>query len=102
MRMMLAYITCRDETEARKISMYLIKKRLIACANIFPIKSLYLDKGKVIKNSENVIIAKTTDKRYKELEEEVRRVHSYKVPCILRINAGANKEYESWAVSEIK
>ena len=100
--MALVYITCKDKKEAEKISMHLLKKRLIACANIFPIKSMYWWKNKILNDNENVIIAKTTDKNFKQLEKEVKKIHSYTIPCILRLNATANKEYETWLNKEIK
>lgn len=102
LHMALAYITCRDRKEAEKISMHLLKKRLIACANIFPIISLYWWKGKIVDGNENVIIAKTNNKNFKNLEKEVKKIHSYRIPCILKINAAANKEYMDWLNRQIK
>ena len=100
--MSLVYITCKDEKEAAKISMHLLKRRLIACANIFPIKSMYWWKGRIVNDSENVIITKTDYKNFKKLESEVKKMHSYKIPCILRINAAANMEYQAGLKKEIK
>lgn len=100
--MTLVYITCKDEKEAKNISLHLLKKRLIACANIFPIKSLYRWQGKIVDDSESVIIAKTNNKNFKKVESEVKRLHSYGIPCILKINARANKAYEDWANEEMK
>ena len=100
--MTLIYITCKDKREAEKISMHLLKKRLIACANIFPIKGMYWWNYKIIKEDENVVIAKTNNKNFKEAVKEIKRIHSYKIPCILKINATANKEYEEWANREMK
>ena len=100
--MTLVYITCRDSKEAEKISLHLLKKRLIACANIFPIKSVYWWKGKIVNDKENVIIAKTNNKNFKKLESEVKKIHSYEIQCILRINATANKEYLEWLNKEIR
>ena len=82
--------------------MHLLRKRLIACANIFPIKSLYWWKGKIVNDKENVIIAKTKDKNFKRLVYEVKRLHSYTIPCILKIDAIANKDYEAWAKKELR
>ena len=100
--MALIYITCKDKKEAEKISMHLLKKRLIACANIFPIKSMYWWNFKIVNESENAIIAKTNEKNFKIAEKEIKRIHSYKIPCILKINASANKEYEEWANREME
>ncbi len=100
--MTLVYITCKDEKEAKKISMHLLKKRIIACANIFPIKSMYWWKNRIVNDNENVIIAKTNNRNFKKLEAEVKKLHSYEVPCILRINATVNKDYKQWAEKEMK
>lgn len=98
--MALAYITCKDKNEAEKIALCLLKKRLIACANIFPIGSLYWWNGKIVKDQESVIIAKTKDKNFKKLINQVKKMHSYQIPCILKIDAVANKDYEAWTGKE--
>ena len=100
--MTLVYITCKDRKEAEKISMHLLKKRIIACANIFPIKSMYWWNNKIAKHNENVIIAKTSNKNFRKVENEIKKMHSYEIPCILRIDAAANKEYGEWANKEMK
>lgn len=100
--MVLVYITCKDKKEAERISLHLLRKRIIACANIFPIKSLYWWKGKIANDNENAIIAKTSNKNFNELEKEVKKIHSYAIPCILKINAVANKDYEAWANKEME
>lgn len=100
--MVLIYITCKDRKEAEKISMLLLKKRLIACANIHPIDSLYWWNSKIERCKEAVIIAKTLDKNYNKIKAEVRKAHSYKVPCIIKIDADANEEYMEWVEKEVQ
>lgn len=100
--MVLVYITCKDKKEAERISLHLLRKRLIACANIFPIKSLYWWDKRIVGGRENAIIAKTNSKNFKKAAREVKKMHSYTIPCILRINAAANKDYEAWASKEMK
>ena len=100
--MALAYITCKDEQEAVKISMHLLGKKLIACSNIYPIRSLYHWKGKIQDEKEFAIMAKTKGKNFEKIKSEVRKIHSYKVPCILNIYAEANEEHEKWANKEVK
>jgi len=98
-----AYITCRDEKEAEDISLILLEKRLIACANVFPCKSMYRWKGRVEKSKEFLIIAKTTASKKKEIVKEVKKAHSYDVPCInfLPVEIG-NAEYGKWIEKETK
>ena len=100
--MILVYITCKDMKEAEKVSRHLLNKKLIACANIFPIKSLYHWKGKFCDTKEAVIIAKSVEKLFFQIKKEVKKVHSYSVPEIiaLPIIAG-NEDYLEWINVEI-
>lgn len=98
--MILVYITCKDKEEAKKISKHLLEKRLIACANIHPIESLYWWEGKIQEDSEVVVIAKTKEENYNKVKNEVKKIHSYEVPCILKIKAEANEEYDKWIKKE--
>lgn len=100
--MALIYIPCKDSKEARKISLHLLEKRLIACANIVPIRSMYRWKEKIVRDKEVLIIAKTTDKNYSEIKKEVKKVHSYELPSIIKISSISNKEYDAWVKKETK
>src|SRR3989338_326983 len=100
--MTLIYIICRDEKEAAKISRHLLNKRLIACSNMFPIRSMYFSEGKIQDNKEFAIMAKTKGKNFEKIKQEVRKIHSYKMPCILKIDAEANEEYDRWVNKEVK
>ncbi len=94
--MTLVYITCKDEKEAVKISKHLLNKKLIACSNMHPIRSMYWWNDKIEDEKDFVIIAKTLEKNYKAIKEEVLKLHSYEVPCILKIDAEANESYGKW------
>ena len=100
--MTLAYIICKDTIEAEKISVRLLNKKLIACANIFPVRSMYRWKKKIVNEAENVIIAKTNEKNFDKVVSEVKKIHSYQIPCVLKIDSVANKEYDKWAEKEMR
>jgi len=101
--MIFIYIVCKNEREAKKIGLTLVKKRSVACCNIFPIESIYWWEGKIVKDKEVVLIAKTFEKNFKKVEKEVKKLHSYKVPCILEIPIKrVNLEYLNWLKREIK
>uniref|UniRef100_A0A7C3URH3 Divalent-cation tolerance protein CutA n=1 Tax=candidate division WOR-3 bacterium TaxID=2052148 RepID=A0A7C3URH3_UNCW3 len=101
-RFFVVYTTIGEKEEARKIAYHLLRKRLIACANIFPIDSLYWWQGKIEKGREFGLFLKTKGSRYKALEKEVKKVHPYKIPCILafEIKKG-EKNYLHWIKSEV-
>jgi periplasmic divalent cation tolerance protein len=100
--MILVYITCKDRSEAAAISEHLLKKRLIACANMFPIESMYWWGGEINKEKEFVIIAKTLEKRFDQVREEIKGVHSYDIPCILGLEVDANEEFLKWVNGEME
>ena len=99
--MTLIYITCRDKREAEKISRHLLEKKLVGCTNMFPISSMYWWNNKIMHDNEYAIMAKTTIKNFKKAEAEIKKMHSYEVQCILRIDAKANKEYDEWLHKQI-
>jgi periplasmic divalent cation tolerance protein len=100
--MVFVYITCKDKSEAGRISEHLLKKRLVACTNSFPINSSYWWKGKIVKSKEYAILAKTIKSNYKKIKQEVKKIHSYTIPCICMIDSEANIEYSRWVSQEIK
>jgi len=101
--MIFIYITCPNKKEAKKIGNFLIQKRLTACCNIFPIESIYWWQKRIVKNREVVLIAKTLKKNFKKVEKEVKRLHSYTVPCILEIPiTQGSKDFLNWLEKEVK
>tara|TARA_Y100000310_G_scaffold343478_1_gene451304 strand:- start:806 stop:1108 length:303 start_codon:yes stop_codon:yes gene_type:complete len=100
--MTLLYITCKDKQEAKKISKQLLEKRLIACANMFPIESMYWWEEKIVNDKEMVVLVKTNEKNVGKIEEEVKKLHSYDIPCVLKIKGEANAEFEAWVSKEVK
>jgi periplasmic divalent cation tolerance protein len=99
--MILVYITNPTRDEAKKIAKHLIEKKLIACANIIQIESIYRWEGKLNDEPEFVIIGKTSEKNYEKIKEEVVKIHSYDTPCIAKIPVEFNEKYSEWLKGEI-
>ena len=102
MAFILVYVTNPDKNVAKRIGNHLLKKRLIACANIFPIDSAYWWKGKIEEAGEYIIIAKTKKENWGKVKKEIKKIHPCEVPCIIKINVSANKEYEDWLRATVK
>jgi len=100
--MIIVYVTCRNQKEAEKIAKALLSKHLIACANIIQSKSLYRWKGKLHNNSEAILFLKTRKSVFSKARDAIKKLHSYDVPCILRLDAEPNKEYFKWLCREVK
>jgi len=102
MSFIFAYITNPDKKHAKKVALHLLKKKLVACVNLFPIESLYWWDGKIEESKEYALIVKTKKENWNKLKTEVKKIHSYTIPCITKINVSANKEYEDWLRSVVK
>jgi len=102
MKFVFVYITNPTKEEARKIAKHLLSKKLIACANIYSgINSIYPWKGKIADETEHILIAKTTEANFEKVKNEVEKIHSYTIPCIVKIPVSSNKKYFEWLKSEI-
>jgi periplasmic divalent cation tolerance protein len=80
------FITTADSEEAARLADMLIGQRLAACVQILPeIESVYRWQGKIERQKEVLLIAKTTSSRFEALEREVRTIHSYETPEIVAL-----------------
>ena len=101
--MKLIYVTAKDEKEAKGIAKRLVEEKLIACANIYNINSVYPWKGKIDEWPESVMILKTKDNLVDKVMKRVKELHSYTIPCMLVIPVEkVNKEYLDWMDSVTK
>ncbi len=94
--MILIYITHENQEEAEKVCDKLLKEKLIKCVNYIPIKSAYWWKEKIENSNEIVSILKTKENNWEKIKSRVKELHPYEVPCIIKINIEANKEYDEW------
>ena len=86
--------------EAKFIGRTLVKERLVACANMFPITSIYHWDG-LQENEEVVLLVKTTTEKVKKIEQRVKELHSYDVPCIISLAIDGSDEYLAWIKREV-
>ena len=101
----ICYVTCKSEREAHKIAKALLKKRLVGCANIVPrIHSFYWWKGKILEEEpESLLLLKTTKGKEEKIIREIKKIHSYSVPCIEFLEVKkASREYSAWLGRETR
>ncbi len=98
--MRLVYVTTGSVAEAEAIGRNLIEKRLAACVNILPgMKSMYRWEGKIEEAEEAVLIVKMKASLADAVVEEVKRTHSYQIPCALVLDVrSGNPAYMNWIV----
>jgi periplasmic divalent cation tolerance protein len=97
-------MTAANGEEAARLADLLIGAHLAACVQILPeMESVYRWQGKIERQPEILLIAKTARSRFDELEREVRALHSYETPEIiaLPIVAGSGP-YLDWLHASLK
>jgi periplasmic divalent cation tolerance protein len=99
---MIAILTnCPDEASADAIAEGLVLARLAACANRYaPIRSVFHWQGGVARETEVPLLLKTRADLAERAEAEIRRLHPYDCPPILRIPMEANADYLAWIAAE--
>jgi len=92
------FVTCSSPEEAEKISALLLERRLIACANVVEgVCSFFCWDGKREDAGETLMILKTRQVLFKDVEEAVRSVHSYAVPEIIALPIlEGSRPYLNW------
>ena len=101
-RVVMIYVPCGSDEEAVRICQSLLDERLIACGNIYESRSIYRWNGETTDEREFILVCKTMADRADDAERRVLQLHSYDVPCVLRIEPGhANRAYADWVASEV-
>jgi periplasmic divalent cation tolerance protein len=91
-------MTASNAGEATRIGEMLVERKLAACVQILPpMTSIYVWKGEVQRESEILLLAKSTQAKFDELEAAVRAIHSYETPEIIALPIVAGSQsYLSW------
>src|SRR3954453_8528956 len=94
------FMTAANGEEATRLAEVLVGSHLAACVQIMPeMESVYRWQGKVERQAEVLLIAKTTRGKFDELEREVRALHSYDTPEIVAVPIVAGSApYLEWLI----
>ena len=93
----LVLTTVATEEEATSLAHSIINSGLGACVQIQSIRSVCRWKGELCAGPESLLMIKTTDTRYPELEQHIKASHSYETPEIIKIPInGGLREYLGW------
>ncbi len=85
MKPCLLFLSCKNIKEANKISLKLLKEKLIVCAKKVSINSSYLWKNKIESSQEILLIMDSIEENYEKINREVKKLHSYKTYTLLMI-----------------
>ena len=97
------FMTAANGEEATRLADMLVGAHLAACVQILPeMESVYRWQGKIERQSEVLLLAKTTRGKFEELEREVRALHSYDTPEIIAVPVTAGSgPYIQWLISNL-
>src|SRR5215216_4372513 len=80
------FMTAANGEEASRLAEMLVGAHLAACVQILPeMESVYRWQGQIERQSEVLLIAKTTREKFEDLEREVRALHSYDTPEVVAV-----------------
>ncbi len=103
MPFILIYVTHPSKPEANRLTAELLNLHLIACANFFPIESVYWWEGALTRTEEITTIYKTRSENWEAVKSYIETHHKYDIPCIIRMaEVEANTSYENWIESQAK
>jgi periplasmic divalent cation tolerance protein len=94
----ITFVTCGSAEEAEKIAESLVRDGLAACVNLVPgVTSVYTWDGKLCRESEVLLVIKSTVAARHRMADRVRALHSYSVPEIVTFPiASGNPAYLKW------
>jgi periplasmic divalent cation tolerance protein len=98
MKPLLIQVTVGNEAEAQKIANSLVENRLAACVQIVPgIISIYRWEGKICQEGEYLLLIKSSEEKWGEMREMIKRYHSYQCPEIVTIlPLEVDQNYLNW------
>lgn len=103
MALLAVLTTVDDETRARELATALVERKLVACAQISRIDSVYRWQGDIVNEPEYRLLLKTTESNYAALEQAILELHPYDTPAILALPvAAAAAAFGDWVTSETR
>jgi periplasmic divalent cation tolerance protein len=98
---LIAFCTCPNSTVAERVAEVLVTEGLAACVNILPsLVSVYRWEGQIQRDTEVLLLIKTTLLRLPELTERVRGLHPYDLPEVIAVPvSGGLPDYLQWVIT---
>ncbi len=95
---LLCYCSCPDAASAQAIAEALVGERLAACVSRLPaVHSTYRWQGAVTRDSEELLLIKTTAGRFDVLKTRLLELHPYDLPELIAVPVQRGHEaYLDW------
>ena len=102
--MIIVLSTTPNIEEAETLAKKIIAAKLAACLQILPqMKSFYLWENEVQEDAECLLLIKTLEENFAELETFINKNHSYDVPEIVALDVkDVSENYLNWLKDTLK
>ena len=95
--------TTATDAEAEAIAEALLAEALAACVQILPIRSRYVWKGAVQRETEQLLLIKTREALFDRVRGRIRALHGYETPEIVALPVLAgDADYLGWVAEATK
>jgi periplasmic divalent cation tolerance protein len=95
---LIVFCTCGTIEDARRLARTLVEEGLAACVTTLSgVESIYRWQGAIENAAEWLLLIKSTQERYPDLERRIVELHTYDTPEILAVPASAGLDkYLEW------
>ncbi|MEZ5345496.1 MAG: divalent-cation tolerance protein CutA [Pyrinomonadaceae bacterium] len=96
--MIVVFTTAPTELEAGNLAKKIVGAKLAACVQILPkIESYYFWEDEIKKEPEHLMLIKTIEGKFDELEKFIVENHSYEIPEVVAVKAERiSSDYLDW------
>jgi len=96
--MIIILTTVPDRALANTLASKLVEERLAACVQILPqMTSVYYWDGEVQRDEEHLLLIKTQEDKYTEIEDFIKQNHTYDAPEIVSLRpVRVSDDYRTW------
>jgi periplasmic divalent cation tolerance protein len=100
-RLCLVLTTEADRERAESLARELLERRLVACASLHPVVSLYRWQGRLERSEEVQLLLKTTPGQLEDLRRALGELHSYDTPEWIHWPAASDGPYGRWLLEQL-
>lgn len=95
--------TVGTEEQANLLARELVERRQAACVNIVPgLRSVYRWQGKILADSEYLLVIKTLEEELPEVSRTIHELHSYELPEIVSFPTGSTEpRFVEWIAGAV-
>ncbi len=102
--MLIVFTTTPNIEAAESLARKIVEARLAACVQVLPqMKSFYFWENEIQSDAEHLLLIKTLEEKFDELEKFIKAQHSYDTPEIAAVSSEKiSEEYLDWMKDYLK